>query len=145
MRPARTVGGRFETVDGSDASSSRGASHDKNVAVAPQGQAGEGIARARAGGAVAGGWLVERAVRGADQRAPVLGEELVRPQVERRADVRAAIDIRVVFAAVIDDESLDAAAATLEPELRRPAGRQRGGGTAPLRRGRHAPHVTIHL
>src|SRR2546422_5145001 len=104
MRPARTVGGRFETVDGSDASSSRGASHDKNVAVAPQGQAGEGIARARAGGAVAGGWLVEGAVRGADQRAPVLGEEIVRPQVERRADVRGRDDTPVVFAAPVDEQ-----------------------------------------
>ena len=47
------------------------------------------------------------------------------------------------LAVVVHDEPLDGAAAALEPEFRGPAGRHVGGRTAPLRRGRHAPHVTI--
>src|SRR5439155_692007 len=84
------------------------------VALAPQGQARERVAGTRAGRAVAGGGLVEGAVRGANERAAVLGEELVGPEVEGGADVRAAVDVRVVFAVVIDDESLDTAPAALD-------------------------------
>src|SRR6267378_1022387 len=142
MCAARAVGGLVATLGGS-LPCSTGAGDDDGVALAPQRQARERVTGARAGRAVAGGGLVERAVRGADQRAAVLGEEVVGPEVERGADVRAAVDVGVVVAVVIHDESLEAAPAALEPELRRAAGRQLGGGTSPLRRGRHGPHVTI--
>src|SRR5213080_2324496 len=126
MRAARAAGGPFEMRRGSAPRSLLCAGDDESVAVAAQGQARQRVAGARARRAIARGRFVERAVRGADERAAVLGEEVVRPEIERCADVRAAVDVRVVLAVVVDDESFYAAAAP-QPEFRRPAGRQRGG------------------
>src|SRR5207249_9222611 len=76
-------------------------------------------------------------------RLAVLGEEFVGPEVERRADVRATVDVGVVAAVEVDDESTHAAPAALETERRGAAGRHARRRAAPLAGGRHAPHVTI--
>ena len=78
--------------------------------------------------------LVQSAVGRADEVAAVLGEEFVGPEIERRAHVGAAIDVRVIPAVVVDDEAVDARAVTLETEL----ARVRPGGTLAAAQ-RHSP------
>src|SRR2546425_2807314 len=63
---------------------------DDLVAVAPQRERGERVADARARGARARGGLGDGAVGRADEPAAGLAEELVWPEGERRAPVRAA-------------------------------------------------------
>jgi len=79
---------------------------DDVVAVVPDDEARELVAGARPGHAVPGVRLEESAVRRADEDAPVLAEELVGPEVERCAHVRAAVDIRVIDTLVVDEEAL---------------------------------------
>src|SRR5207244_3673311 len=76
--------------------------------------------------------LVDRAVGRTDQGAAVLGEEVVRPELERRAGVRASIEIGVVAAVEVDDEPAYAAPAALEAERRGAAWRHARRGAAPL-------------
>src|SRR5215510_14609481 len=94
-------------------------------AAAPRADAG-------AGRAAPAQRLVEPLVGRADQRAAVLGEEFVRPEVEGSADVRAAIHVRAKPALVIHDERVHQAPGALEAKRRAPAGRHRRGGAAPL-------------
>src|SRR3970282_2151329 len=98
-----------------------GAPDDEEIALEAHGQRRQTVARARSAGAEPRVRLVERAVRRADQGATVLGEELVRPEGERRADVGAEVDVRAVAAVVVHDEAADRPAATLEPERGRVA------------------------
>src|SRR5260370_42433729 len=53
----------------------------------------------------------DRAVGGADQVSAVLGEELVGPRIERGARVRAAVDVGVIAAVVVDEEAAHGASA----------------------------------
>src|SRR5207247_3977486 len=101
------------------------------------------VSDAGAGGAAPGGRLEDGAVGRADQRAAVLGEELVRPEIERRADVRATVDIRAVAAIVVHDEAVHGAPGALDTEGRALTGRHRRGDAAPLVRARHGPDGII--
>src|SRR3989449_8086311 len=94
------------------------AGHHEGVAVHAERQAAQAIAHARPGRAEPGRGLVDRAVGRTDQGAAVLGEEIVRPEVERRADVRAPIEVGVIAAVEVDDEPAHAAPAALETERR---------------------------
>src|SRR2546428_290797 len=80
------------------------AGHHEGVAVQTERQAAQAIAHARPGRAEPGRGLVDCAVGRTDQGAAVLGEEVVRPEVERRADVRAPVEVGVVAAVEVDDE-----------------------------------------
>src|SRR5204863_8315217 len=101
----------------------------------------QGVARARTDGAAASERLEDGAMGRADQLATVVGVELVGPEVERRADVGAAIDPRAELAAVVHQEAVDAAATALEAERQRAAGGEIGGMAPPLGGVGHAPHV----
>jgi len=81
------------------------------VALAPDNQSRERVAGARSGHTASGVWLEEGAVGRADEDATVLAEELVGPEVEWCADVRAAVDVRVIGALVVDEKALQGATA----------------------------------
>src|SRR5262249_22728708 len=94
-----------------------GPGDDDRVALAPDVEPLEAIADTRAADAASGARLVDRAVRRADERAAVLGEELVRPEVERRPDVGTTVDVRVVAAVHVHDEGVDGPGAARQAEL----------------------------
>src|SRR5207247_2047197 len=111
--------------------------HHEGGVLDPERQARQPVAGARSRRAEPGVGLEDRAVGRADERLAVLGEEFVGPEVERRADVRATVDVGVVAAVEVDDESTHAAPAALETDRRRAAGghaRRRAAPAARLRR-----------
>src|SRR5262249_48339939 len=95
--------------------------HDDPVADDADGEAIETSSPARTSGAAPGVGLVDRTVGRADEQPAVIGEELVRPPVERSAGVDALVDVPVEGALEVHHEGLDAPAAPVERELRRGA------------------------
>src|SRR5439155_121831 len=106
-------------------------SHDQARALALHHERLEGGAGAGALHAYSAPWLEDGAVGRADQMLPVLRQELVRPQIEGRAGVGAAVDIGAVTPVHVDDEALHDLAAALESELRGLARERRADRAAP--------------
>jgi hypothetical protein len=73
----------------------------------------------RSVGAFTGIRLVKRAVCPAPQKSVVVGEELVRPPIERCAGMDAIVDIGVVAPTEVDDETFDKPLSPHNVKLRR--------------------------
>src|SRR5207249_246167 len=101
------------------------------IAVEADGQTLERVAHARTLDASAAGRLEDRAVRRADEIAAVLGQEFVRPQIQRRADVRTPIDVGGISVLVMHDEAVERASATRQTEFLSRSRRQIDGENAP--------------
>src|SRR5262249_15570811 len=118
--------------------------HDDSAVLDLDHERPESSTAARTSGAAPAVRLVERAVRGADQEPPVVGEELVRPPVERRSGVRAPVDVGVVATLEVDHEPFRLRSAPAQRKLRRRSRREICDGDGPLLPVAHGAYDTVN-